>query len=161
MFLSSAHRYLYYIDDNVIYRVHSDGSNKENVFNETNALSGIVGLAIDVFHNTLYWTFGNTTKHLNITEWEDEGKDPFTELAVGNAMDFQPHGIAVVNGTIYWSETHGDANGGAICSKDYDKDEPILLFQNDTIRPQDVSTFISETGEFNIILHCCLVFSMR
>ena len=144
--LSSLFRYLYYIDlDFDIYRVHLDGSHKEEVFFE---FEEIKGLAIDVFHNTLYWTFGNTIKHLNITKWEEEGKDSFTELPVEKTiMSSEPQGIAVVNGTIYWSETHdGDASGGAIYTMHHGNDEPTLLLRNDSIRPQDVSTFISETG---------------
>ena len=143
--ISSLFRYLYYLNaDLEIYRILLDGSHHEEIFFE---VEEIKGLAIEVFHNTLCWTFDNTIKHLNITELEEEGKNPFTELAIEKMMMVsEPYGIAVVNGTIYWLEMC-NANGGAIYAMHYNEDEPTLPLQNDSIILQDVSTFISDSGK--------------
>ena len=76
-----------------------------------------------------------------------------------------PHGISVINNTIYWTEDREldqenpqitrpqITRPGAIYSLNLLTNTPQRLLQNNSLSPQDVSTFINISGVFECVLH--------
>ena len=158
--------YLYYIDEFDIKRISADGDGDQQVvYSEYDAFdNGIKGLAVDVVNNLLYWTVGSNIKYLNMTHWEaQQGISDATPVNKGfdGAV---PHGISVINSTIYWTEhrvvdqqNFQITRPGAIYSLSIPTNTSRRLLQNDSLSPQDVSTFINISGMFE----CVFVFWSR
>jgi len=128
--------------------------------------SGIKGLTVDIFNNLLYWTVGNEIKYINLTEWEALGPgiiiDPGT---VVRQPGMDPHGIAVVNNIIYWTEqrlvnqqTHQIDRPGAIYSLDMATNINQTLLRNGSLSPQDLSTFTNVSGMLEDSWCVCVCF---
>ena len=158
--------HLYYVDELDIKRISADGSgNPQTVYLEYMQLENRPkDLAVDVINNLLYWTVGDHILYLNMTHWETltETQREFIEpetVRPGFA-GVVPHGISVVNNTIYWTEdrqvnqeNHEITRPGAIYSLSLPTNTSQRLLQNDTLSPQDLSTFINISGMFE----CCVL----
>ena len=115
--------------------------------------STIKGLAVDTINGLLFWTAGNDIKNINLRDWEVLGPDNIRPDTVVRLMDRNPHGISVVNTTIYWTEqrivdpeTTETNRPGAIYSLDTATHAEQLLLQNVSLSPQDLSTFANVSG---------------
>ena len=160
------HSYLYIGDFLTIKRIPADGSgNPQDVYSEFFAIKG---LAIDVTNNFLYWTVERDIKYLNMTHWETltetERPSIFPEPVDKGFEGAIPHGISVINNTIYWTEDRELSQEnpritrpGAIYSLSLPTNTAQRLLQNDSLSPQDISTFINISGVFE----CVLVFWSR
>lgn len=115
--------------------------------------SAIKGLAVDTFNSLLFWTVGREIKYINITDWEDLGPFIIDPVTVVRQPGMEPHGIAVVNSIIYWTEqrvvnhqTHQIDRPGAIYSLDTATNINWTLLQNGSLSPLDLSTFDNVSG---------------
>ena len=97
---------------------------------------------------------------LTETEQQDISPEPVDKGFDGAV----PHGISVINNTIYWTEDKKldqenlqITRPGAIYSLNLLTNTAQRLLQNDSLSPQDVSTFINISGVFE----CVLVFWSR
>jgi len=131
-----------------------DGQHSELVYLDFSAIgSTIKGLAVDIFNNILFWTVGNEIKYINLTDWEVLGPNFILPVTVVRQPEMVPHGIAVVNSIIYWTEqrlvnqqTHQIDRPGAIYSLDTATNINRTLLRNGSLSPQDLSTFDNVSG---------------
>ena len=136
-----------------------DGQRSELVYSDFSAFdSAIKGLAVDIFNSLLFWTVGSEIKYINLTDWEVFGPNIIDPGTVFRQPGMDPHGIAVVNSIIYWTEqrlvnqqTHQIDRPGAIYSLDMATNINRTLLQNVSLSPQDLSTFDNVSG----MLHVC------
>ena len=115
--------------------------------------SAIKGLAVDIFNNLLFWTAGSEIKYINLTDWEELGPNFIRPVIVIKQTGMEPHGIAVVNNVIYWTEqrvvnqeTHRIDRPGAIYSLDTATNINQTLLRNASLSPQDLSSFTNVSG---------------
>ena len=100
-----------------------------------------------------------------MTYWETltetEQQDIFPEPVDKGFDRAVPHGISVINNTIYWTEDRKldqenpnpqITRPGAIYSLNLLTNTPQRLLQNDSLSPQDISTFINISGVFECVL---------
>ena len=150
--------HLYYVDGFDIKRISADGDGDQQlVYFEFDAFENeIKGLAVDTVSNFLYWTVGSDIKYLNMTHWEaQQGNiDPTT---VSKGFDGAvPHGISVINSTIYWTEDRKVdqenpqiTRPGAIYSFSLPTSTAQRLLQDNTLSPQGLCTFVNISSMFN------------
>ena len=141
-------RYLYFADLYDIYRADLNGENKEYIYTDFGDFTdGVVSLSVDVVNNVLFWTAGGTIKMLSLPP---DGSDA---VLIDNTMGSTPHGISAFNGTLYWTElrdvdesNHDIKKPGAVYMLDLYANTSRLLLQNDSIDPQDISSFLNIPG---------------
>jgi len=141
--------HLYYVDYYEIKRAPMDGQHSKIVYSDFSAFDlAIKGLAVDIFNNLLFWTVGSEIKYINLTDWEAFGPYSIDPGTVIGQPGMDPHGIAVVNNIIYWTEqrvvnqqTHQIDRPGAIYSLDTATNINQTLLRNTSLSPQDLSTF--------------------
>ena len=100
-----------------------------------------------------------------MTHWEaQQGNSDAIRVSKGFEGAI-PLGISVINNTIYWTEDRKldqqnpqvTTHPGAIYSLSLPTNTSKRLLQNDSLSPQDISTFINISGVFE----CVLVFWSR
>ena len=156
--------HLYFVDEVDIKRISADGDgDPQVVYFEVDAFENVIkGLAVDIVNNLLYWTVGSDIKYLNMTHWETltqtQRENIVPETVSKGFEGAVPHGISVINNTIYWTEDRklDQANPqitrpGAIYSLSVPTNTARRLLQDDTLSPQDVSTFINISGVFELV----------
>ena len=150
--------HLYYIDQFGIKRISTDGSlDQQLVYFEVDEIKD---LTVDVINNLLYWTVGTHIKYLNMTHWEtltQTQRDNVVPETFRSGFDGAvPHGISVINNTIYWTEDRQVSQEnqevtrpGAIYSLNLATSTAQRLLQDDNLSPRDLCTFLNTSSMFN------------
>ncbi len=115
-------------------------------------------MAIDLSTNILYYAHDSYFSDANYVKRIDLSQPPNPGDGgdlVGGLDDRKPHGLSATNNTIFWTElrfrdiSSGNIlNPGAIYSLEVEgnSSQPKKLFRNDSIDPQDVSSFPEVQG---------------
>ena len=138
-----------------------DGDQQVVYFEADAFANGIKGLAVDIVSNFLYWTVESDIKYLNITYWEtltQTQRDRIVPEIVNKGFDGAvPHGISVINSTIYWTEdrevdqeNHQTTRPGAIYSLSLPTNKAQRLLQDNALSPPDICTFVNISS-----MHTC------